>query len=149
MVYTDLVFDLYGTLVDIHTEENDLVWEKTAIFFGFYGAHYSGPELKEGTYTLWNAPKKGQAQIQGGKLIYTSNTWLMDEDGAFVDQEYVEQLWIAVKNEAGQTALIRADITVGKLTLDHVNKFEKEIVDAGIETETVSPKLLPDYTRKV
>ena len=46
MVYTDLVFDLYGTLVDIHTEENDLVWEKTAIFFGFYGAHYSGPELK-------------------------------------------------------------------------------------------------------
>lgn len=46
MKYTDLIFDLYGTLVDIHTEENDLVWEKTAIFFGFYGAHYSGPELQ-------------------------------------------------------------------------------------------------------
>ena len=39
MTYTDLVFDLYGTLVDIHTEETDLVWEKTAIFFGFCGAH--------------------------------------------------------------------------------------------------------------
>lgn len=46
MKYTDLIFDLYGTLVDIHTEENDLVWEKTAIFFGFYGAHYSAQELK-------------------------------------------------------------------------------------------------------
>ena len=46
MKYTDLVFDLYGTLVDIHTEENDFVWEHTAIFFGFYGARYSGPELK-------------------------------------------------------------------------------------------------------
>lgn len=46
MQFTDLVFDLYGTLVDIHTEENDLVWEKTAIFFGFYGAHYTGMELK-------------------------------------------------------------------------------------------------------
>ena len=46
MKYTDLIFDLYGTLVDIHTEEDDTVWEKTAIFFGFYGAHYSGPELK-------------------------------------------------------------------------------------------------------
>jgi len=46
MGYTDLVFDLYGTLVDIHTEENDLVWEKTAFYFGFYGAHYTGPELK-------------------------------------------------------------------------------------------------------
>ena len=46
MRYPDLVFDLYGTLVDIHTEENDFVWEHTAIFCGFYGAHYSGPELE-------------------------------------------------------------------------------------------------------
>lgn len=41
----NLIFDLYGTLVDIHTEENDQVWEKTALYFGFYGAHYAGPEL--------------------------------------------------------------------------------------------------------
>ena len=47
MQYTDLVFDLYGTLVDIHTEEDDRVWEKTAFYFGFYGAHYTGPELKD------------------------------------------------------------------------------------------------------
>lgn len=46
MKYSDLVFDLYGTLVDIHTEENDLVWEKTALYFGFYGAHYTGEELQ-------------------------------------------------------------------------------------------------------
>ncbi len=46
MKYTDLIFDLYGTLVDIHTEETQAVWEKTALFFGFYGAHYSGDELR-------------------------------------------------------------------------------------------------------
>ena len=46
MKYTDLIFDLYGTLVDIHTEENDLVWEKTALYFGYYGAHYSMEELR-------------------------------------------------------------------------------------------------------
>lgn len=45
MVYTDLIFDLYGTLVDIHTEENALVWEKTALYFGFYGAKYTPMEL--------------------------------------------------------------------------------------------------------
>jgi putative hydrolase of the HAD superfamily len=45
MKYTDLIFDLYGTLVDIHTEENHLVWEKTALYFGFYGAHYTTDEL--------------------------------------------------------------------------------------------------------
>lgn len=46
MRYTDLVFDLYGTLVDIHTEENDLVWEKTALYFGYYGAQYTAESLK-------------------------------------------------------------------------------------------------------
>lgn len=45
--YTDLIFDLYGTLVDIHTEEDALVWEKTALFFGYYGADYTGATLKE------------------------------------------------------------------------------------------------------
>ena len=47
MQYTDLIFDLYGTLLDIHTEEDDLVWEKTALYFGFYGAHYTGAELQK------------------------------------------------------------------------------------------------------
>ena len=46
MKYTDLIFDLYGTLVDIHTEESDDVWERTAIYFGFYGARYTGAALK-------------------------------------------------------------------------------------------------------
>ena len=45
-MYTDLIFDLYGTLVDILTEETDEVWEKTALFFGYYGAHYTAAELK-------------------------------------------------------------------------------------------------------
>ena len=46
MRFTDLIFDLYGTLVDIHTEEDEKVWEKTAFYFGFYGAHYTPAELK-------------------------------------------------------------------------------------------------------
>ena len=47
MNYTDLVFDLYGTLVDIHTEENEAVWEKTALYFGYYGAHYTASALEK------------------------------------------------------------------------------------------------------
>ena len=45
--YTDLIFDLYGTLVDIHTDENDTVWEKTALYFGYYGAHYTAHTLRQ------------------------------------------------------------------------------------------------------
>lgn len=47
MAFTDLIFDLYGTLVDIHTDENELVWEKTALFFGYHGAAYTGKTLQD------------------------------------------------------------------------------------------------------
>ncbi|MBR7161717.1 MAG: FAD-binding protein, partial [Clostridia bacterium] len=57
---------------------------------------------------------------------------------------------IVFGRSAGKNAAATAkNVTVGKLTLDHVAKFEQEIEDAGIVTNTVSPKLLPDYTRKV
>ena len=50
---------------------------------------------------------------------------------------------------AGQSAAaVSKNVTVGKLTLDHIAAFEKEITDAGITTDTVSPKLLPNYTGK-
>lgn len=45
MRYPELIFDLYGTLVDIHTEESRTVWDKTALFYGFYGADYTGESL--------------------------------------------------------------------------------------------------------
>lgn len=35
----------------------------------------------------------------------------------------------------------------GKLNIDHVAAYEKEIKDAGIETDLVSPKILPKYVR--
>lgn len=63
MKYTDLVFDLYGTLVDIHTEESDTVWEKCALYFGFYGAHYTGAELKTAfrAAMTWREAQAGQS----------------------------------------------------------------------------------------
>lgn len=39
--YKNYIFDLYGTLVDIHTEEGiPKLWEKLSFFYGFYGAIY-------------------------------------------------------------------------------------------------------------
>ena len=56
---------------------------------------------------------------------------------------------IVFGRSAGKSAAAKAkDVTVGNLTLDHVASFENEIKEAGIETEAVSPKLLPDYRRK-
>ena len=56
---------------------------------------------------------------------------------------------IVFGRSAGKNAAATAkDTVVGKLTLSHVEKFEKEIADASIETELVSPKLLPNYTNQ-
>ena len=54
----------------------------------------------------------------------------------------------------GRTAGVSAakaaqETTVGALTLDHIAKFDAERDAAGVVTDAVSPKLLPDYTRKV
>ena len=56
---------------------------------------------------------------------------------------------IVFGRNAGRNAAAKAkNVTVGALTLSHVDAFQKELAEAGIETDVVSPKLLPDYARK-
>ena len=50
---------------------------------------------------------------------------------------------------AGRYAAERAKkATVGKLTLSHLDRYEKWLVDAGIETDRKAPILLPEYRGK-
>ena len=56
---------------------------------------------------------------------------------------------IVFGRNAGRNASQKAkDVTAGGLTLSHVDAFAKARLEAGINSETVSPKLLPDYARK-
>ncbi len=56
---------------------------------------------------------------------------------------------IVFGRNAGKNASAKSkDVTVGELTLSHVDSFAKEMADAGIETDVVSPKLLPNYTKQ-
>ena len=57
---------------------------------------------------------------------------------------------IVFGRNAGKNASEKAkDVELKNLTLSHVESFEQEIENAGIETDKVSPQLLPDYVRKV
>jgi succinate dehydrogenase / fumarate reductase flavoprotein subunit len=38
--------------------------------------------------------------------------------------------------------------TPGRLNLKHVERYAKEMEDAGIKSDIVSPKLLPAYTHR-
>ena len=56
---------------------------------------------------------------------------------------------IVFGRNAGQHASEKAkEVTLGALSLSHVDAFTKEMADAGITTDVISPKLLPDYRRK-
>lgn len=47
-MYKNYIFDLYGTLVDINTNEyKRYLWQKMADFYGYYGAVYKPNELKK------------------------------------------------------------------------------------------------------
>ena len=45
-------------------------------------------------------------------------------------------------------AVAKNTVVSDKLNLDHVESFKKEMADAGIQTDAVSPKLLPNYTKQ-
>lgn len=47
-MYKNYIFDLYGTLVDINTNEyKNYLWEKMVEIYGFEGANYTTKELKK------------------------------------------------------------------------------------------------------
>ena len=47
IVYKNYVFDLYGTLIDINTDEDSsILWDKLSLFYSFKGGKYTSSELK-------------------------------------------------------------------------------------------------------
>ena len=59
MKYQNYIFDLYGTLIDINTNEwSAQLWKKMAILYGYYGAHYTYKELGQAYGRLVEREKK-------------------------------------------------------------------------------------------
>ena len=57
---------------------------------------------------------------------------------------------IVFGRNAGKYASEKAkSVTPGTATLAHIAQFEQQRKDAGVTGDTLSPQLLPDYTRKV
>lgn len=58
-MYQNFIFDLYGTLVDIHTNENKpSLWKKLALFYSFQGAFYTAKELRNRYHQLETAARR-------------------------------------------------------------------------------------------
>lgn len=58
-LYQDYIFDLYGTLVDIRTDEKkQALWNKMSLFYGYHGAEYIPEELKASYAALVSAKEE-------------------------------------------------------------------------------------------
>ena len=65
-MYKNYIFDVYGTLVDIHTNEHEIAtWQKMADTLRFYGVEYTAEQLKE---TYFSAC---ELQVMKGKANFT------------------------------------------------------------------------------
>ncbi len=46
-MYTNYIFNLYGTIIDVHTSENDPdFWNKMTVFYGYHRAVYTPKEFR-------------------------------------------------------------------------------------------------------
>ncbi len=55
---------------------------------------------------------------------------------------------IVFGRNAGKAAAAKAkDVTLGEMNLDHIDAYAKELEEAGLATDEVSPLLLPKYAR--
>lgn len=57
--YKNYIFDLYGTLTDIHTDEKDrTLWKKAALYYTEHGAPYTAAELRRAYLRLCEAEQQ-------------------------------------------------------------------------------------------
>ena len=51
--YQNYIFDLYGTLIDIHTDEHSLhFWNKMAALLSCYGADYTPEQMQQAYFNI-------------------------------------------------------------------------------------------------
>lgn len=60
-LYHDYIFDLYGTLVDIRTNEGQhMLWNKLSLLYGYYGSDYLPQVLHDAYLSLVHAKEKNK-----------------------------------------------------------------------------------------
>lgn len=90
-MYKNYIFDLYGTLVDIHTdEEKKELWEKLSLFLGYNGAVYTSDELKKAySYEVNKKMKENvKTKYPDIKIAEVFNKLYMDK-GVNVDKHII------------------------------------------------------------
>lgn len=129
--YETYIFDLYGTLVDIHTEEEAAaVWEKLALFYGYYDALYEPKELQQAFRSLIAGR---EAEMR--KEMQSPQSREADTHEAFPEVE-IEEIFLELFQRKGVEADLTLAVHAGQffriLTTEYIRLYDgaKELLAA-------------------
>lgn len=129
--YETYIFDLYGTLVDIHTEEEAVaVWEKLALFYGYYDALYEPKELQQAFRSLIAGR---EAEMR--KEMQSPQSREADTHEAFPEVE-IEEIFLELFQRKGVEADLTLAVHAGQffriLTTEYIRLYDgaKELLAA-------------------
>lgn len=115
-MYDICIFDLYGTLVDIRTREDEpVLWEKLALFYGYYGAFYTPEELQAAFRRTVSQMEAGQTRLR------------QDSHEAFPEvqiEKVFRKLYKEKGVEADETLAIHTGQFFRVLSTDYIRLYE-------------------------
>ena len=117
MKWSNCVFDLYGTLVDIHTDESaPRLWENLLEHYRTRGAAYSSPqELQERYFAIVREREQGSAQLRNDS----------HEAHPEIQIEYVfQQLFEERGVHASMTQAIEAGRCFREWSMDYIRLYD-------------------------
>ena len=116
MKYRDCIFDLYGTLVDIHTDETrPALWRRMAARYREHGADYAPGELRDAYF-------RTVRQMEGGTGPLRDDA---HEAHPEIQLEYVFQALFRAKGvDAGPELAVRAGEQFRKDSTDYIRLYD-------------------------
>lgn len=109
-MFKNYIFDLYGTLIDIHTDEDSsMLWQKMALFYGYRGAKYTPFELMHRYKEFCSKEKK-------------------EIKKAYPDRKYVDINLTKVFHKLYTAKNVQADMSLAALTANAFRCFSTDYI---------------------
>lgn len=120
--YKNYIFDLYGTLVDIHTNENKAsLWKNMAVIYSMMGAHYAASELKKQYKEL---VCEEASQMKAGISHKYADESLADEEIEILLENVFKRLFTQKGVETDSAQINQIGVVFRSLSLGYLKLFE-------------------------
>ncbi len=120
--YKNYIFDLYGTLVDIHTDEKkEFLWENMARIFSMMGAVYEKKELEEAYLKLVKQEER-ESVFRAQKTFEDEN--LCCQEAEVLLENVFGQLFLKKNIQADKRQIRQMGIVFRSLSISHIRLFD-------------------------